>query len=149
MREFKVITRVNSFLGIDVTCKCTRTHCGLSVVTMEQHRTYCCHRWTLSAFFDPFTLQILGLDTRCRRIETVCSIFEESSKHILNVLIKDYLRDLSLILRLVLVEVALLVPTLSRQTRMVLPSFTTANPSSVVCKMVLLHPMSFDWVLVN
>ena len=40
----KSITRVNSFLGIDVTCKRTRTHCGLSVVTMEQRRTFFCRR---------------------------------------------------------------------------------------------------------
>ena len=38
VRDFKIITRVNSFLGIDVTCKYTRTHCGLNVVTMELHR---------------------------------------------------------------------------------------------------------------
>ena len=40
------------------------------------------------------------------------------------VFIKDYLRHLSSIQQLVLVEVAFLAPTLSRQIRMVLPSFT-------------------------
>ena len=93
-------------------------------------------------------LQILGLDTRCRRIETVRSLSEESSSTYLR-FIKDYLRHLSLILRLVLVEAAFLARTLSRQIRMVLPSFSSPNLSSAACKMVRLHPMSFDWVLVN
>jgi hypothetical protein len=50
-RESKSVARLNSFLGIDVTCECTRRHCGLSVVTMEQHRTSCCSPMKVIGFF--------------------------------------------------------------------------------------------------
>lgn len=124
-------------------------HCGLNVVTMEQHRTFCCCRRKLSAFLIGYFTDIgTGHKMQTNRNRTFSNLKNIRSIY-LNLLIKDYLRHLSLILRLVLVEMAFLVPTLSHQTRMVLPSFTTPKPSSVACKTVRLHPMSFDWVLVN